>query len=132
MFLNELEARKVAEGGSYSRARWRLLAPLAFESETVRIITVPTDFETDFASVPRVPFAYWLTGDSAHASAVIHDYLCREWYPVGKITWARAADIFGEAMKAEGVPAWRRAIMVRAVKWFGEPSSGRKSPWEAD
>ncbi len=121
MFLTHLEVEKVAEGASHGRATWRLTAPLAYESETVRIITVPDGFETDFASVPRLPLAYWLTGDTAHASAVVHDYLCREWYPVGKITWSRAADIFGEAMKAEGVPAWRRALMVRAVKWFGEP-----------
>lgn len=127
MFLNDLEVHKIAEAGSTGRARWALTAPLAFESASVRIITVPAGFETDFASVPRIPLAYWLTGDTAHASAVIHDYLCREWYPVGKITWARAADIFGEAMKAEGVPAWRRAIMVRAVKWFGEPR--RASGW---
>lgn len=124
MFLNYLEVIKVSEAGSHGRATWRLTAPLAYESESVRIITVPEGFETDFASVPRLPLAYWLTGDTAHASAVIHDYLCREWYPVGKISWARAADIFNEAMKYEGVPAWRRAIMVRAVKWFGEPRRG--------
>ena len=30
-----------------------------------------------------------------------------------------AADIFNEALAVLGEPAWRRAIMVWAVKWFG-------------
>jgi len=64
--------------------------------------------------VPRVPLAYWLTGDTAHASAVVHDYLCKQ----AKTTedWQRAADVFEEAMKAEQVPGWRRGLMANAVR----------------
>jgi hypothetical protein len=65
--------------------------------------------------VPRVPRAYWLTGDTAHKSAVIHDYLVSVWMPRLRITWREAAMVFDECMKHEGVPAWRRKLMTWAV-----------------
>jgi hypothetical protein len=114
-FLTQLVAEKVKEGGSYSRTKWRLRQDLAFMSESYGLIIVPESFEMDFASVPRLPFAFWLTGDTAHASAVIHDYLCRVHYPAGKIGWVEAADVFREAMKHEGVPSWRRWVMYQGV-----------------
>lgn len=44
-------------------------------------ITVPREFITDFASVPRLPFAYLLAGGRAPGPAVVHDYLYQhpEW-----------------------------------------------------
>jgi hypothetical protein len=115
-FLGKLVVVKVSEANSGGRAQWALEQPLAFESVVYgQTITVPAGFLTDFASVPRAPISYWLAGDTAHASAVIHDYLCRLDYPSGRIGWAWAAAVFREAMEAEGVPAWRRAIMHWAV-----------------
>lgn len=75
---------------------------------------MPAGFKTDFASVPRLPFIYGLAGDCAHASAVIHDYLHRGF--MRHVTHAEAASVFREAMKAEGVPAWRRNLMWLAVR----------------
>lgn len=126
-FLTTLNTRKVAEAGSLGRARWRLLNDLAYNSELWGLIVVDAGFETDFASVPRAPLTYWLAGDTAHASAVVHDYLCRQLYPSRRITWRQAADIFREAMRYEFVPAWRRTLMYWAVlsadpanKWSDE------------
>lgn len=118
-FLTSLDARKIKEAGPAGRARWRLITPLLYGSRIHGLIEVPAGFETDYASVPRIPLAYWLTGDTAHASAVVHDWLCRVDYPMCRISWARAADVFAEAMKAEGVPAWRRTIMYWAVRLAG-------------
>jgi hypothetical protein len=112
-FRSELVAVKVKEpkGG---RANWKLHHPLIFWSTVLNAtVTVPTGFITDFASVPRLPFTYWLFGDTAHASAVIHDYLLREM----KLDWPNAALVFREAMEAEGVPAWRRWAMYTAVRF---------------
>ena len=114
-FLTQLVAEKVKEGGSYSRAKWRLRHDLAFMSKKYGLIIAEESFEIDFASVPRLPFTFWLTGDTAHASAVIHDKLCRDWVPRGKITWAGAAEVFREAMEHEGVPSWRRWMMYQGV-----------------
>lgn len=116
-FKTGLHAAKVSEGDGLGRARWRLLAPLVYHSDLIGEVAVPEGFVTDFASVPRLPLAYMLTGDTAHASAVVHDYL------VGKYEWVAAADVFREAMTAEGVPAWRRWGMYWAVRLFGRPRS---------
>lgn len=118
-FLTELTTTKVKEAGDAGRARWKLLCELAYNSQIHGLIIVPAGYVTDFASVPRLPFAYWLTGDTAHASAVVHDYLCSVEYARCKISWGRAADVFREAMKHEKVPAWRRTMMYWAVRMAG-------------
>lgn len=126
-FETQLFAVKIAEASSMGRAKWSLVHPLVFNSDIIgRRIVVPQGFTTDYASVPRVPLAYWLTGDTAHASAVIHDYLCREWYPACKISWRMAADVFRECMWHEGVPVWRRAIMHWAVM---QADPAKKNSW---
>lgn len=114
-FITELVAVKLREAGSRGRAQWRLLTELAYNSQLHGMIVVPAGFVTDFASVPRMPIVFLLAGDTAHASAVVHDYLVRVQFPACKISWARAADVFLEAMKHEKTPAWRRAIMHWAV-----------------
>jgi hypothetical protein len=110
---------KLSEPSSLGRARWRTQSELIYRTTAGSLWIVPSGYVTDFASVPRIPLAYWLTGDSAHMSAVLHDWLCTELYPE-HMTWAEAADTFREAMAAEGVPAWRRWIMYWAVRLFGE------------
>lgn len=115
-FLTSLTTTKVREASSHGRAEWKLLTDLAYSSPGYGLFIVPEGFVTDFASVPRVPLAFWLTGDTAHASAVVHDYLVRVHYSQCRLSWAQCAEIFSEAMKAEGVPAWRRAIMAWAVR----------------
>ena len=119
-FFSTLKAEKVKEANSAGRAKWKLTAPLEYYSDKLgTLVVVETGFETDFSSVPRIPFAYLVAGDTAHASAVIHDFLARISYPAGAIKWNEAANIFGEAMEVEGVPAWRRFFMVSAVKLAG-------------
>lgn len=113
--LSALHVEKVAEGGLFGRARWRLLSPLAFASAELGPVEVPAGFETDFASVPRVPLAFWLAGDAAHAAAVLHDYLLN----CGCATPRGAAEVMREAMRAEGVPGWRSWAMYWAVRLFG-------------
>lgn len=106
--------------------RWKLAEPFSAYLNTDELarakvpgaigymITVPAGFEMDFASVPRIPLAYWLVGNTAHRSAVLHDYL----YAV-KAPRQLADDIFNAAMAAEGIAPWRRALMYRAVRMFG-------------
>lgn len=114
-FQTPLDARKISEAPAWGRARWRLLAPLIFNSKKVGLIIANTGYESDFASVPRAPVAFWLTGDTAHASDVVHDILCSEWIPAKKITWADAADVWKEAAACEGVPEWRINVMYQAI-----------------
>jgi len=95
---------------------WRLLEPYAFASAvTGTILLVPAGFVTDFASVPRVPIAYWLVGNTAHGAAVIHDWL----YTTGAFPKETADAVFREAMRDAGVPWWRRWMMYLGVRWGG-------------
>jgi hypothetical protein len=117
-FLTTPSVRKVSEA-KWGRSIWQTEGALIFGSSTGETFHVPAGYRTDFASVPRVPLAYLLTGDSAHMSAILHDWLCTDLYP-HVMTWKEAADIFREAMGAEGVPAWRAWVMYWAVRLFGE------------
>lgn len=96
-----------------------LLAPLVYETDVLydipgSLITVPAGFETDFATVPRLPFAYWLTGGCARHAAVVHDYLLTQGFKR-----ARADAVFMEAMTDSGVKSWRKGLMFAAVRGYG-------------
>lgn len=95
---------------------WKVVEPLIYQSDVAgHTFTVPAGFLTDLASVPRLPFAYWLTGGTANAAAVIHDYL----YVTRAVSRKVADNVLAEASKVTGVPAWRRGLMWTAVRLFG-------------
>lgn len=94
--------------------KWRLIAPLRYESDIAGTITVPAGFECDFASVPRVPIFYMLFGDEAHQAATLHDYLYRYAVVPRKV----ADEVFREAMSVSGV-GWKRHPMYWGVRIFG-------------
>lgn len=56
------------------KRHWRLSEDLFYEIDGQKMM-VPSGFEHDFASVPRLPILYSVFGDSAHVAAVIHDYM---------------------------------------------------------
>lgn len=92
---------------------WVILAPLIFDSDALGKIEVPTGFETDFASVPRVPVAYTLFGDRAHRESVIHDYLYRE-DSIPVVGRLQADGVFLEAMAERG-----KGFFVRYAMYWG-------------
>ena len=109
-FLTPLQVAKLPDG------QWRLLAPLRYRSAVLGAqIEVPAGFVTDLASVPRLPLAYLLAGDTAHEAAVVHDYL----YQVRISTRLQADAVLDEAMAVTGEPAWRRWLMWSAVRLAG-------------
>lgn len=92
--------------------------PFRYQSDLAgRMFTVPVDFYTDFASVPRLlPIVYACLGDTAHEPAVIHDWL----YYGGFVARETADLILLEAMTVWEMPAWRRRLIywgVRAGGW---------------
>lgn len=107
-FLTELDARLKDDD-----CIWVLESPLSYESDIVGKIVVPAGFETDFASVPRIPIFYFLFGNRAHREAVLHDYLYRI-NSVPQATYSQANDVFFEAMKLRG-----KAFYVRYPMWWG-------------
>lgn len=97
--------------------RWRLVHELRYDSAILgaRVIA-PVGFVTDFSSVPRVPLAWWLAGDTGRKAGVIHDLLYCYRLPGQR---ALADRVFNEALTAEGLPAWRAALMYAGVRVGG-------------
>lgn len=76
---------------------------------------VPEGFETDLASVPRVPVVYFLVGGRGHKAAVIHDWL----YVHGVYTRADADSIYYHALRESGVGYAYAQMMYRGVRLGG-------------
>ena len=97
-------------------SHWRLVHELRFDSAVLgaRII-IEAGTVTDLASVPRIPLAYWLTGDTGRKAGVIHDHLYHTH--IGGRPVADA--VFREALVAEGLPAWRVWLMYSGVRVGG-------------
>lgn len=97
-----------------------LIADLLFKSAILgdQLITVPTGFISDYASVPRVPVAFEVFGGDIgdDAAAVVHDYL----YSTGLVPRETADAVFREALKACGLSAWRAWAMWIGVRFGGE------------
>lgn len=116
-FLTRLSAENSDANFAGGRGLWTVQKPLVYESDVAgRTITVPVGFQTDFASVLRLPVMYTLFGDKAHAAATVHDYL----YQTGELPRATADAVFKEAIGAStNTSAFSRWMMWAAVRLFG-------------
>lgn len=108
-----------------TESTWITLAPLSFDSVALPgLLTVPAEFITDLGSVPRLPFAYLISGGRAPGPAVLHDYLYQ--HPL----WtdrALADAIFYEAMgvvdaelghrKESAIQRYLMWLAVRVAGW---------------
>jgi len=101
---------------------WRLLAPLVYKSKLLdTFILIPTGFETDLASVPRVPIVYWFWGGRVHREAVLHDYLFRiNSVPV--VSFKEANQAFLEAAKSR-----HKHWLIRYPMYWGVCIGGKSS-----
>ena len=115
-FLTSLRVEEIEDTSHDGRGTWRLLEDLIYLSDVAnRLIRVPAGFVTDYASVPRVPVAYLLAGDTCHPASVVHDYL----YTCHAVSRDIADAVLQEASIATGVPAWRAYVMWAAVRAAG-------------
>ena len=115
------------EDGAGESSLCTLLSTFIYDSDVLNArVTVPEGFQTDLASVPRLPVVYLLTGATGNEAAVIHDFL----YTSQPCTRKQADDVFHEALLATGVPAWRAWLMWCGVRaggaghWKARPTSG--------
>lgn len=122
MFKTPLIVELVHDTANDGAGQWQLVEPLVYEAFDGKTYTVEPGFQSDFASVPRAPFSYWLTGNTAHRPAVLHDWLCR----TDLVDREYADNLFFEAMLSVGVPRWRAQAMHLAVRSYSEYLEGKK------
>jgi Protein of unknown function (DUF1353) len=97
--------------------RWKLLERFDFASQALeRIVRVPSGFETDFASIPRILWAILPPTGSYGKAAVLHDYLYRTH---GACTRGQADRALLELMVALGVSWWTCLIIYLGVRIGG-------------
>lgn len=111
-FLTPLDTRLVDEFADTHQ----LLAPLVYYSELLqREVTVAAGFVTDFASVPRLPFAYMVVGGKGKRAACLHD-----WLYSGAAADRKSADrVFAEALRACGYGRLVENLMYAGVRFGG-------------
>ena len=114
-FIGPLRVETLREDKA-GRLRYKLLEPLIVSSAVDGLsLTVPMDFLTDFASVPRF-FWRWFppAGDYAPA-AVVHDWLYGTRQGMSRFL---ADAFFRDLMASLSVPLWKRVMMYYAVRLF--------------
>lgn len=121
-----LTALQVENASTFDDGRWRLTAPLVYQSDVAgQTFTVPVGFVTDFASVPRIVVVYELCGDTSSEAAAVHDFLYTAPHPVPR---AVADAVLKEASAVTGVAGWRRWMMWAGVRMGGASHWGASAP----
>lgn len=128
-FLDPLRVKLAGRDRWITEGRFRLRSKVAD-----RIIEVPAEFVTDFASVPRLPLAYLIAGNRCPQAALPHDLLYQhpdfDDRALADAVFLEAAGItqpeFG--IEAES-PAVRRLMYagIRAGGWWAWQSHGKRA-----
>ncbi len=120
-FLSPLTVTLLDDIANEGSGNWRVEAPLIYWSQVAgRLITVPPGFETDFASVPRLPFVFMIHGNKAHRPATLHDFC----YHTKLIPRELCDAVFREAIIAIGLTADEAEEFYLGVHLGGESHYG--------
>jgi hypothetical protein len=112
-FIGNLDVRLVQDTAG---GQWSLLAPFSFQSDLAGVtITVPSGFDTDFCSVPRVPLIYDMLGDRARRSGTVHDWL----YTCQTYTRELSDQILKEMLLVDGIDHIEADAFYLAVRQCG-------------
>lgn len=134
MFTDESVVRVTQlDAPQYKSKFWRLDSPIEYYGNRNDEFKVETEFETDFASVPRV-FVWFLPRYGRYTkAAILHDMLW-DRAKEGKMSWHDADGIFRRAMRELRVPFLRRWFMWTAVRWasLAHISEGGARRWWKD
>lgn len=98
------------------RKVWGLVEDFYYIDPELGIIKVPSGFESDFATVPRLPIIFDMVGAYGHAASVLHDYL----YDKALVSRKEADVVFYNALRSTGHARWRSWIMYLGVRLFGK------------
>ena len=104
---------------------WTVMTRIRYRTDLTKLsygktVTVPREFVTDLASIPRA-IRSMVTKDGPNRwAAIVHDYLysLKGKGPKG-LPRKVCDDIFMEAMIDLKVPKWKRMAMYRGVRLWG-------------
>ncbi|TKJ25205.1 DUF1353 domain-containing protein [Blastococcus sp. CCUG 61487] len=104
----------------------------------VDVISIPSDFPTDLATVPRLFWALLPPHGAYEKAAVLHDYLCVQ-LAQHRHCWcrppvdARETDgLFRRVMREAGVGFTTRWLMWTGVRWGALANPARRAGWWRD
>ena len=123
-FQNLLSMKEIGELGG--KTIYELTESLIYIRVNGQRIEVPLRFQTDLASVPRVPIVFMAWGDRAHREAVLHDYVYR-YDSVPILLRPEADELFKEAMISREQPWYIYHPMYAGVR-VGGGSAYHKYP----
>lgn len=93
---------------------WKLMEPLGFYSAKYDVtVCTPKDFVLDFASVPRLPFAYLIAGNTGNWEATIHDVI----YRYGLLSRWKGDQIFCEGGRVRSNMRENQEMLYRYGRW---------------
>ena len=116
-FINQPELTQCPDGRNF-----RLDHAFGFWSPRTGVVSVPSGFITDLASIPRLFWNILPPFGKYTEAAVIHDYL----YRTHLTTRAVADRTLLEGMRLCRVSRWQRVVIYCAVRLFGG------IPWNDD
>lgn len=105
-----------------NRQEYVLERDFAYYSKAFGAITAPAGMSTDFASVPRLVWAYLSPEDPCILyGSIIHDFLYQSGgrLPLRRFTRAEADEVLREAMTASGARPAQSFVVHRALRLFG-------------
>ncbi|MDE1465311.1 DUF1353 domain-containing protein [Spartinivicinus poritis] len=120
MFLNRIKLEHIP-----NKRKWVLTEELKYYSAQYQTITVPAGFTTDLASIPRLLWSVFPPDGPYLEAAVLHDYLYSK-QPALDISRKQADKVFLKAMRALGVPGWKRYSIYYGVRLGGKASWNKK------
>ncbi|MFC2038185.1 DUF1353 domain-containing protein [Chloroflexota bacterium] len=110
--FSELQVEVLSTGRHF-----RLIKVFIYSPSGSKAISVPADFETDFASIPGFATIFVPKLGRYTQPSVVHDYLCREANSWGERS--KGDTVFRQAMEAVGVGVVKRWAMYVAVLLAG-------------
>ncbi|MGH8334854.1 MAG: DUF1353 domain-containing protein [Pseudomonas fluorescens] len=105
-----------------------LLDELVLADDDEQVVTVPSGFRTDFASIKVLHnvllfVLFALVSGYGNYAAAVHDWL----YSTGEISRKRADAVLYRALRAEGVARWRAWLFWAGVR-IGAASHYTRTP----
>jgi hypothetical protein len=99
---------------------WVVVEPFCFNDNDGFSEHVSAGFVTDFASIPRVFWVILPKWDKYGYAAVIHDWLYWKQPNIDGKNAREYADLkLLHGMEASGVGEFKKALIFKAVRWFG-------------